>query len=251
MYEHFILLHSDYHEGKRIAFHQVYQNVHGLKDFMTVTDKLKGGYPERSFGFHHIKTDSMTWESVTAYDKFFDDVFPTNQFDTFVRFLADEDEINSLDIANLITSKIDCTHLKLQKLLYFFYEIYIKKYDDVPFKEKLMAWQHGPVIEEVYQQYKKYGSNSIGEKVEDDHVLINKDDEFKLSVYSRFKQTSSFHRYLSVLEETLDNYGKYDAWQLVDLTHRTGAPWDIVTNGGAYLNRVISEDVVKNYVMAK
>ncbi|MDQ0353032.1 putative phage-associated protein [Alkalibacillus filiformis] len=249
MFEHFILLHSDYSEGKRIAFHQVHKSVDGLKDFKELTDTLKSYYPELSFGFHHVKTDAKTWESVVEYDKFFEDVFPANDFDSFMRFLADDDEITSFDIANLITSKIECTHLKLQKLLYFFYEGYVKKYAEAPFKEQFVAWRHGPVIEEVYDTYKKYGGSSIMDQLEDDTTPINQDDEFKLSVYSRFMQTSSFGKYLDVLDETLTEYKKYKAWDLVHLTHQPGTPWDIVTEGGKRLNRDIDEDLIKEYVM--
>ncbi|MFD1363324.1 Panacea domain-containing protein [Lentibacillus salinarum] len=249
MYEHFILLHSDYREGKRIAFHQVYKSVNGLKEFKKLTDKLKASYPELSFGFHHVKTDAKTWESVVKYDKFFEDVFPVNKFKTFTRCLADENEITSFDIANLITSKLECTHLKLQKLLYFFYVDYVKKYGEAPFKEKLVAWQHGPVVKEVYDKYKKYGSRNIDEFAEDDGVLIFKDDAFKLSVYSRFKQTSSFGKYLDVLDETLGKYDSYPAWSLVNLTHQPGTPWNIVTEGGKRLNNVIDEDLIKEFAM--
>ncbi|QKY70236.1 DUF4065 domain-containing protein [Lentibacillus sp. CBA3610] len=249
MYEHLILLHSDYSEGKRIAFHQVHKSVLGLKDFKELTDKLKAFYPELSFGFHHVKTDAKTWESVVEYDKFFQEVFPVNKFETFTRFLADEDEITSFDIANLITSKLECTHLKLQKLLYFFYVSYVKKYAEAPFKEKLVAWQHGPVVEEVYDMYKKYGRSSINEPAEDNDVLIYKDDEFKLSVYSRFLQTSSCGKYLDVLDETLDKYESYNAWSLVNLTHQPGTPWDIVTEGGRRLNKIIDEDLIKEFTM--
>ncbi|QQK76762.1 DUF4065 domain-containing protein [Salicibibacter cibarius] len=249
MFEHFILLHSDYSEGKRIAFHQMHTSVHGLKEFKKLVDELKSFFPELSFGFHHVKTDAKTWESVVEYDKFFEDVFPVNKFESFTRFLADEDEITSFDIANLIISKMECTHLKLQKLLYFFYVSYVKKYSEAPFKEKLVAWQHGPVVEEVYDSYKKYGSSSIDGPTEDDDVLILKDDEFKLSVYSRFMQTSSFGKYLDVLDETLDKYGRYTAWSLVNLTHQSGTPWDRVTEGGKRLKKVIGDDLIKEYAM--
>ncbi|WP_373893714.1 Panacea domain-containing protein [Virgibacillus sp. CBA3643] len=139
--------------------------------------------------------------------------------------------------------------MKLQKLLYFFYVSYVKKYAEAPFKEKLVAWQHGPVVKEVYDSYKKYGCSSIDELVEDDAVLINQDDGFKLSVYSRFMQTSSFGKYLDVLDETLDKYESYTAWSLVNLTHQPGAPWEIATEGGKQLNKVIDEDLIIEYVM--
>lgn len=245
MYEHFILLHSDYTEGKRIALHQVSTNISELKNFNKLMNDLKSTYPDISFGFHHLKTDEKTWESVVAYDKFFDDVFPVSNIDSFIRFLADDGELTSLDIANLISSKIECTHLKLQKLLYFFYVNYIKQYGKAPFQEKFVAWKYGPVIKEVYDTYKKYSDNNIDDFAEDNNVAINQDATFKLSVYSRFKQVSNLNKYLTVIDETLHMYKDRSPWELVDLTHQPGEPWAIVTKGGKHLNKIISEDLIK------
>ncbi|MET3682769.1 hypothetical protein ABID56_000859 [Alkalibacillus flavidus] len=129
MFHHFILLQSNFSKGKRVAFHRVSDDIEGLKEFNQMTHDLKHGFNELSFGFHHIKTSSQDWQSVIKYDPFFEDVIPISSLSVFKKYLLDDEKVTVYDIANLIVSRIECTHLKLQKLLYLYYIEFIKKYD--------------------------------------------------------------------------------------------------------------------------
>ena len=96
------------------------------------------------------------------------------------------------------------TPLKLQKLLYLS-QGWSYVWDDKPaFAEDFEAWKYGPVNEEVYIKFKKYGRNEIDE-TESIPELSDKD-----------------------VEETLDavwcEYGGKSAYELVDLTHNQ-RPW--------------------------
>lgn len=238
MYHHFILLHSDYHGGRRVAYHQIDTSIKSLESFFTSVRKLNEKFPHLSFGFHHLQTESNKWKSVMDYDSFFKDVFPVNEIEDFGRLISTDEQVSALDVANLITSKINCTHLKLQKLLYFFYTDYIRKHKVKPFSEDFLAWDYGPVVREVYDAYKSYGRSNIHSK-EDDITLIMKERDFKLSVYSRFKKTSIHGNVLETLEETLNEYGDKSATELVNLTHQKDSPWDKVFKGGSGRNSVI------------
>lgn len=208
---------------------------------MNVMNSLKEKFPHISFGFHHIITEREDWDSLHEYDKFFDDVYPSSELNSFTRLILEDDQISALDVANLITSKINCTHLKLQKLLFFFYTNYIDKHRKKPFKEKFLAWDYGPVVEEVYQKYKSYGRSSMTDR-EDDKTPIMKGESFKLSVYSRWKKTPIYGRILDSLEETLKEFGDYTANELVELTHQKGSPWDLVFQDGIGRNDIIEID---------
>lgn len=238
MYHHFILLHSDYSHGRRIALHKFDTSIDSLEDFLHIMDELKNKFPHLSFGFHHLQTDFKDWQSVHEYDMFFKDVFPVSDLESFTRLILEDDQISALDVANLITSKINCTHLKLQKLLFFFYSDYAEKHKRVPFNEKFVAWDYGPVIEEVYHRYKIHGRGSIGPG-EDNITPIIKGEPFKLSVYSRWKKTPVYGDILESLEETLDQYGDKTANELVDITHQKDSPWDMVFRDGSGRNSII------------
>ena len=58
------------------------------------------------------------------------------------------------------------THMKLQKLLYYAQAYYIAMTGEPLFKNSIMAWQHGPVIPDVYHSFSKFG-NSIIRDVKD------------------------------------------------------------------------------------
>lgn len=123
------------------------------------------------------------------------------------------------------------THLKVQKLLYYAQGISLALYNDSLFDENIFAWQHGPVVKEVYSFLCSNGRKDITfrdewlEEVEE----IEKDDKLN-----------------NVLNLTYDNFGGYTAWQLREKSHIPGGPWEVTvkTNG---MDRIISNDLIKKY----
>lgn len=55
----------------------------------------------------------------------------------------------------------DITNLKLQKLLYYAQGRFLAAYDEPLFVENVVRWTHGPVVPEVYHEYRRFGSNLI------------------------------------------------------------------------------------------
>lgn len=56
---------------------------------------------------------------------------------------------------------IPITPMKLQKLVYFIYGAYLLKTGTPLFSERFEKWQYGPVIGDIYQAFKEYGSREI------------------------------------------------------------------------------------------
>jgi uncharacterized phage-associated protein len=56
---------------------------------------------------------------------------------------------------------IPITPMKLQKMLYFLYRDYLQETETALFGERFMAWQYGPVLDSVYQEFETYRSNAI------------------------------------------------------------------------------------------
>ncbi len=48
------------------------------------------------------------------------------------------------------------TNLKLQKLIYYAQGIALGNYTEKLFGENILAWEHGPVVKEIYDKYKVY-----------------------------------------------------------------------------------------------
>jgi len=125
------------------------------------------------------------------------------------------------DIAKYLLSLTDeesgelISHLKLQKLLYYCQGFALALTGKPMFAERIEAWQHGPVVPDVWQEYRGYGSSAIPKpEVFDPTVIEDSMKEIAIDVYTV--------------------YGQYSAWRLRDMTHNEN-PWK-----NTKLNEVIS-----------
>jgi uncharacterized phage-associated protein len=112
------------------------------------------------------------------------------------------------------------THLKLQKLLYYVQGFHLVLEGAPAFREDILAWDHGPVIREVYDTYKGRGSRGIPAP----DVL----PDLPEGTIARIEQVS-------------DAYGQFSAWRLREMTHET-PPWLETPRGG-----VISHEKLRGY----
>lgn len=99
------------------------------------------------------------------------------------------------------------THLKLQKLLYYAQGIGFGRGDLKLIDEPFLAWEHGPVVKEVFDIYRNSDRNPlpINKSISLDEIQRN-------------------DKIVDILEETISLYGIYDAWYLRDRTH-SERPW--------------------------
>ncbi len=116
------------------------------------------------------------------------------------------------------------SNLKLQKLLYYVQGFNLAKFGKPLFKEKIIAWQYGPVVEEVYHQYKDSGSLGI--------PLDNIKGDWSI-----FKTKSQ----LELFKEVNKVYGQFSAVKLMNLTH-VEPPWKTTP-----MNNEITHDKLVNY----
>ena len=117
------------------------------------------------------------------------------------------------------------SHLKLQKLLYYAQSAFLTLQDKPLFSNDIVAWTHGPVIEEIYHEYKKYGSGDIKEF---EKVNIDKETE-------------------KILVEVYNIFGEYSAWGLRNLTH-IEKPWIETPSNEVISHKLMVESFRENYV---
>lgn len=115
------------------------------------------------------------------------------------------------------------SNLKLQKLLYYAQGVSLALYDKALFNDEIVAWKHGPVVEIVYQEYKKYRACGIDE-FDNCQEEYSADDE-------------------DILEQTYNIFGQYSAWKLREKTHGE-SPW---INAMSSESAIISNDSIKTY----
>ena len=151
---------------------------------------------------------------------FFKDVKVIKSIDTFIELIQKDRKLEGIDIAKYILSKIACTQLKLQKLVYLCFADYLCDSGKKLFKDKIFAFKYGPVVETVYTRYKKYGYKPIYEETED----IESKNILEMPSRSRILFAEDGIEKILSIDKTLKKYGNLSASELVNLTHREKTP---------------------------
>jgi uncharacterized phage-associated protein len=99
------------------------------------------------------------------------------------------------------------------------------------------AWQYGPVYPHIYKALNKYGGNAIGERITDKHTGA----EFRPVGLTDIQE--------KVINAVLESYGAKHAFELSNITHQPGGPWDITFRTlGPYKD--ISLDLMREHYKA-
>jgi uncharacterized phage-associated protein len=114
------------------------------------------------------------------------------------------------------------SNLKMQKLLYYAQGFHLAIYNVPLFPEKVIAWQYGPVVEEIYNEYSEYDKGSIPTPRRINTKVFDKES-------------------IDFLKEVYQVYGQFSALRLMQLTH-SEPPWNTTK-----LGEEISLDKMKSY----
>lgn len=137
----------------------------------------------------------------------------------------------ALDVARYIIKRCNSrnqaiSNLKLQKILYFVQAEFLVTKGIPCFDEAIEAWDFGPVVPEVYREYKIFGSTNI--------PVIGKS-----SPSNKIKPEDQ-----SLINGIVDECAQYSASTLVEITHHQ-SPWlDAYVPG---LNQCISKKSIQKY----
>lgn len=119
------------------------------------------------------------------------------------------------------------SNLKLQKLVYYAQGFHLAMHGEVLFEEDIIAWEHGPVVEELYHEYKQFGNQAIPQP-----------EAFDPSVFS--------DKQLELLKEVYEVYGQFSAWKLRNMTH-SERPW-LETQRNGIISPELMKEFFKNYI---
>ena len=121
------------------------------------------------------------------------------------------------------------TLLKLEKLLYYAEGCHLAFFNgEQLFDENFYAWEHGPVVKEVYQVYQENPYNL---------PLTDNDLKQALSIDTENQ---------NLLEQVFQTFGQYSAWALRNKTHEE-RPWLEATDNGRHLGGLISRKTMLDY----
>lgn len=246
MVKHYIIMSSSYIDGTRIALDITGTlNAESIKVILRKIKKICGD--DVPLSSHFIGTKSDTWESVKEYDPYFDGVVCIDSVADFSEKIKKSRVLSGLNVATYILSKLKCTHLSLEKLVYFAYADYLCSYSDRLFEDKIYAFQHGPVIASVYEVYKRSGYEYVEPFPGSGDI---RDEELsttigEMPIRSRILFAKNGADKVGSIDRTIKRYGGYTARELVSLTHREGSPWSRVDSSKPY--QIISDELIMKY----
>lgn len=242
MIKHYIFMSSSYTDGTRVALDITDESLLNSEAIGAMLKEIKRICGEDvPLSTHLIETESTSWMSVAEYDPFFEGVVCAKSVAEFSEKIRKDRVLSGLDVANYVLSKVQCTHLALEKLVYFADADYLCEHAQRLFEDRIYAFTHGPVIDSVYETFKRSGSQYVKplEFGEDSKVQTGVKE---LPARSRILFAKDGAEKLLSIDKTVETYGKYAAGILVDLTHRDGAPWSYVDSTKAY--QIISDELI-------
>jgi uncharacterized phage-associated protein len=129
-------------------------------------------------------------------------------------------------VANLVLEmatleRLALTPMAIQKTLYYAHGWHLAQTGKPLLKQDFEAWDFGPVIGCVYSAFKKCGREAVSAPA----------TWFDPSSDSPQPWTAEFDKEaVSLLRSVVLAYGHIDAYELSQMTHRSGGPWDQVWN---------------------
>lgn len=142
---------------------------------------------------------------------------------------------NAIDISKYIVNyELDngrtVNVLRLQKLLYFVQALFIvnQENNNPCFYQDIEAWDCGPVIPEVYAEYKFFGGNSIPEQNESKLYITQKDKDLIDSMLDACSKITT--NGLGAIAQSQNPWKNAFYWQI---------------------NRIISKESIKKYFIGK
>lgn len=113
--------------------------------------------------------------------------------------------------------------------------------------EQIQAWKLGPVIPSLYHAYKTYGEGAIEPR---EHLGAGTDgskfNQIKDALFTRLDNEER-----CIIDQVLEHYGDWPAWDLVNLTHENNTPWDKYYDPDEYYTVIPDYEIEKYYQRIK
>ena len=155
----------------------------------------------------------------------------------------------AIDIARYVIyycnqNSYSISNLKLQKLLYFIQAHFLLEKDEECFTDNIEAWDFGPVIPNVYYEYKLYGSINIpNQKIYEELDIYPKTGKVEFTK-KEINYDIICYADKCLINSLLNRFGDCSSTYLTQISINQ-KPWinAYVKNG----HKIISTDSIKNY----
>lgn len=133
------------------------------------------------------------------------------------------------------------TQMKLQKMVYIAHGLHLALYGNNLVNEHFSAWKFGPVIPQIYNFYRSFGSQPITTRTRLE-LSSGVGIEYNVDVLSDNAE--------NVIEMTWNITKDVDAIRLSNWTHLQGSPWHKAFSGAGcvdFCDATINNDEIKTY----
>ncbi|TAN66821.1 DUF4065 domain-containing protein [Paraclostridium sordellii 8483] len=153
---------------------------------------------------------------------------------------------NVLEVAQHVVNKSieiekPVTHLKLQKMLYYIQAAFLVEHGEPCFNKEFENWKHGPVVPEIYSEYRRYMNKPIKE-VQEETLEMYINTNFSLSVRRIKYNKNDFKKCdLELIDKVIDSYQDENPWDMVKKTHEED-PWK-----ETYKDEIITKESIREF----
>jgi uncharacterized phage-associated protein len=136
------------------------------------------------------------------------------------------------EVANFILDRCDAlgrevSNLSLQKIVYFCHVWTLIALQRPLIREEFEAWELGPVMPYLYREFKVFGDSRITRRAS---KLDRSNGQRVLAQYKFDDEIQT------LLTEVVSSYSGLSPYQLVQISHVKGGPWNQVWNHGERIN---------------
>lgn len=121
--------------------------------------------------------------------------------------------------------KYNISNLKLQKLLYYIQAAFLVEKNEPCFLSTIEHWRHGPVVADMYREYKRYSDQNIpyqkghlGFRIIDES---GNEGEYK---FYKYNENLILDEDKMLINKVINSYKNTDPWDMVEKTHKEN-PW--------------------------
>lgn len=153
---------------------------------------------------------------------------------------------NVLDIARYVINyanekEAPISNLKLQKILYYIQAKFLVEKGERCFKEDIVNWTYGPVIEKAYNEFRQFGHREITPQNKYEEIEYDTNSRSIKVLIKDFKDEFLENNDKELIKNVVEQYCKYKPFELVKKTHEEN-PWK-----NSKQNDVIGIDIIREY----
>ncbi|AFI05164.1 Panacea domain-containing protein [Helicobacter cetorum] len=101
------------------------------------------------------------------------------------------------------------TQMHIHKLIYFAHAISLVLHKQALVQEEFRAWPFGPVLVDLYREFKDFGKNPIDRYAKGSKGMVEPSDS----------------ETLEIIKKVWEEFKEYEGWQLSQFTHVNNSPW--------------------------